>query len=72
MEYLCFFISSFWKTHLVRLTASYLPGRVHVHVAQSDACLATNVCLIADPGVASLIPARSQTFVEIDHESYMH
>ena len=22
----------------------------------------------ADPGVASLIPARSQTFVEIDHE----
>ena len=24
--------------------------------------------LTADPGVASLIPARSHTFVEIDHE----
>ena len=27
-----------------------------------------NACLTADPGVASLIPARSHTFVEIDHE----
>ena len=34
------------------------PGRV----AQSVTCLAT------DPGVASLIPARPHTFVEIDHE----
>ena len=25
-------------------------------------------CLTADPGVASSIPARSHTFVEIDHE----
>ena len=25
-------------------------------------------CLAADPGVASLIPAWSHTFVEIDHE----
>ena len=25
-------------------------------------------CLTADPGVASLIPVRSHTFVEIDHE----
>ena len=32
------------------------------HVAQSVTCLA------ADPGVASSIPARSQTLVEIDHE----
>ena len=31
-------------------------------------CLATDVCLTADPGVASLIPARSHTFVEFDHE----
>ena len=31
-------------------------------VAQSVTCLAT------DPGVASTIPARSHTFVEIDHE----
>ena len=25
-------------------------------------------CLAADPGVRSLIPAQSHTFVEIDHE----
>ena len=31
-------------------------------------CLATDVSLTADPGVASLIPAQSHTFVEIDHE----
>ena len=41
-----------------------LPGRV----AQSVTCLATDPCLTADPGVASSIPARSHTFVEIDHE----
>ena len=41
-----------------------LPGRV----AQLVTCLATDACLTADPGVASLIPARSHTFVEIDHE----
>ena len=40
------------------------PGRV----AQSVTCLAADACLTADPGVASLIPARSHTFVEIDHE----
>ena len=40
------------------------PGRV----AQSMTCLATDACLTADPGVASSIPARSHTFVEIDHE----
>ena len=27
-----------------------------------------SACLTADPGVASSIPARSHTFVEIDHE----
>ena len=31
-------------------------------------CLAADTCLSADPGVKSLIPARSHTFVEIDHE----
>ena len=41
-----------------------IPGRV----AQSVTCLATDACLIADPGVASSIPAWSHTFVEIDHE----
>ena len=38
------------------------------HVAQVVRCLATDGCLTADPGVMSLIPARSHTFVEIDHE----
>ena len=38
------------------------------HVAQSVTCLVTDAKLTADPGVTSLIPARSHTFVEIDHE----
>ena len=37
-------------------------------VAQSVACLATDPRMTADPGVASLILARSHTLVEIDHE----
>ena len=37
-------------------------------VAQSVTCLATDVSLTADPGVASSISARSHTIVEIDHE----
>ena len=41
-----------------------IPGRV----AQSVTCLVTDAKLTADPGVASSIPARSHTFVEIDHE----
>ena len=41
-----------------------VPGRV----TQSVTCLATDACLTADPGVASSIPVRSHTFVEIDHE----
>ena len=41
-----------------------VPGRV----AQSVTCLVTDAKLTADPGVASSIPARSHTFVEIDHE----
>ena len=45
-------------------TTEPLPGRV----AQSVTCLATDACLTADPGVTSSIPARSHTFVEIDHE----
>ena len=38
------------------------------HVAQSVTCLATDECLTSDPGVASLILARSHTFMEIDHD----
>ena len=45
-------------------TESFLGGRI----AQSVTCLATDASLTADPGVASSIPARSYTFVEIDHE----
>ena len=37
-------------------------------VALSVTCLATYACLTADPGVTSLSPVRSHTFVEIDHE----
>ena len=37
-------------------------------IAQSVTCLVIDVKLTADPGVSSLIPARSHTFVEIDHE----
>ena len=53
-------LSSIHKT----LYKYQLPGRV----AQSVTCLATDACLTADPGVTSSIPARSHTFVEIDHE----
>ena len=37
-------------------------------VAQSVMCLETDESLTADPGVASSMPARSHTFVEIDYE----
>ena len=58
---------SYWTVinmfkHIVTQTTK--PGRV----AQSVTCLATDACLTADPGVASSIPARSHTFVEIDRE----
>ena len=51
-------------THINLASKSRGPGRV----AQSVTCLATDACLTADPGVASSIPARYHTFVEIDHE----
>ena len=35
-----------------------------------DNGLTTVTCLTADPGVASLIPARSHTFMEIYHEMF--
>ena len=37
-------------------------------VVQSVTCLTTDARMTADPGVTSLIPAKSHTFVEIDHE----
>ena len=36
-------------------------------IAQLVMCLATDTCLTAHPGVASSIPVRSHTLVEIDH-----
>ena len=48
----------------------YLPQSAISHqsdlVVQSVTCLATDARLTADPGVASSIPVRSHTFVEID------
>ena len=49
------------------LNCSIIQG-VPGQVTQSVTCLTTDVSLTADPGVASLIPAESHTFVEIDHE----
>ena len=49
-----------------KISQMVLPGRV----AQSVTCLATDVSLTVDPGVSSSIPARSHTFVEIDHEIF--
>ena len=42
----------------------YTPG----HLAQLLTWLTTDLCLTADPGVMSLILARSHTFVETYHE----
>ena len=52
------------KENISDQVTNLIPGRV----AQWVTCLATDACLTADPGVASLIPARYHTFVEIDHE----
>ena len=46
------------------ITIGHVPGRI----VQSVTCLVTDASLTADQGVASSIPARSHTFVEIDHE----
>ena len=48
---------------MCQFTPKVLPGRV----AQSVTCLATDASLTAFQG-SSLIPVRSHTFVEIDHE----
>ena len=53
---------------LLRPMESISLNSLSVRVAQSVTCLATDACLTADPGVASLIPVRSHTFVEIDRE----
>ena len=64
----CLFVCSLYNVLSynanIRIPDPIMPGRV----AQSVTCLATDACLTADPGVASSIPVRSHTFVEIDHE----
>ena len=52
-----------WRKYKVMLLRLYFSD-----IAQSVTCLATDASLTADPGVASSIPARSHTFMEIDHE----
>ena len=56
------------KVCYVKLRWSHPSGISPGRVAQSVTCLATDACLTADPGVASSIPARYHTFVEIDQE----
>ena len=58
------FLQSLLKICLAQSNNLYIPGRV----AQLVTSLATDASLIADPEVASSIPARSHTFVEIDYE----
>ena len=45
---------------------------LHMHTLSTPCikpvCLAADICLTADPGVTSSIPAWSHTFVEIHHE----
>ena len=52
----------------LRFPVKSLPTEYRTSVAQSVTCLATDASLTADPRVESSIPARSHTFVEIDHE----
>ena len=49
--------------HLLPTKASHLKKHITL-----SAFLAVDACLTADPGVASLIPVWSHTFMEIDHE----
>ena len=60
--YVCYHINL--RINELKVWETEIPGRV----AQSVTCLVTDAKLTADPGVASSIPARSHTFVEIDHE----
>ena len=49
-----------WEKVMLKMKTS-LPGRVALSVTS----LATDACPTADPGVASSIPARDHTFVEL-------
>ena len=73
--------SHYVESHSLNMYAKLPSGRRHNvwsepfiyfkllgRLAQSVMCLATDASLTADPGVASLIPVWSHTFVEIDNE----
>ena len=57
-------VQSGWLIVYIEGSQVIIPGGI----AQSVTNLATDGSLTADPGVVSSIPARSHTFVEIDHE----
>ena len=52
------------------IVENIIPGNVVINrsTVGNVVCLTTNACLTAVPGVPSLIPVRSHTFAEIDHE----
>ena len=50
------------------MSRNQVPHLIQDTVPRWANSLATDACLTAIPGVASSIPARSHTFVEIDHE----
>ena len=54
----------------IQCSANLIFNLFFLNLAQSVTCLTTDASLTADPGVGvtSSIPARSHTFVEIDHE----
>ena len=61
-------VASYGKIYFPRIRKSLFNQSIQGRLGRLVLCLATDASLIADPGVASLIPARSHTFVKIDHE----
>ena len=69
-------IQTFYKGYQQKTKVTELYTIIPGGVAQSVTCLTvdtcltveSDTCLTADPGAESLTPARSHTFVEIDHE----
>ena len=54
------------RFHILYISCRCTTGRAVLSVT----CLATDACLTTNPGLVSLIPARSHTFLEIDHEIF--
>ena len=51
-----------------RFVAKYYNINAFLSITHIVMCLTRDASLAADQGVASLIPARSHTFLEVDHE----